>query len=205
MCIRDRTSLGAYAENSEKTLTGGVIRLHVRANSDSDDDQNLKLKVRDRILTEASYLFENQTSANDAEKIINENIDFIESMVVDEISKNGYSYPVKVHYGKSEFPQKIYKNITMPCGSYNALIVEIGSGEGHNWWCVLFPPLCFVDQTCTGISDNSKEILINSLGKDTYEMIKSDKKPGVKMRFKIYEIWTKNKQKLNAIYGQAKK
>ena len=87
----------------------------------------------------------------------------------------------------------------MPAGTYEALIVEIGSGKGENWWCVLFPPLCFVDESCTGISDKSKDILIDNLGKDAYEIIQSDKKPSVKIRFKLYEMWESNAKKLKTI------
>lgn len=180
-------------QKTEASLTNGIIRLHVRANSDSTEDQQLKLKVRDRILSDAAYLFENQTSIDDAEKIINENIELITAAAEDEIRKSGYQYSVSVRYGKNDFPEKVYKNITMPAGTYEALIVEIGSGKGQNWWCVLFPPLCFVDETCTGISEESKDILISNLGKDTYEMIQSEKKPNVKIKFKIYELWKNSK------------
>lgn len=192
-------SLVCSIQQTEAALTEGVIRLHVRANSNTDKDQALKLKVRDRIISDASYLFENQTNIKSAKKTINDNIELITAAAEDEIQKNGYNYPVSIRYGKSDFPEKIYKNITMPAGTYEALIVEIGSGKGENWWCVLFPPLCFVDESCTGISDKSKDILIDNLGKDAYEIIQSDKKPSVKIRFKLYEMWESNAKKLKTI------
>lgn len=190
---------------TDAAVKENVIRLHVRANSNSDEDQALKLKVRDRIINDASYLFEDKPNIQDAKKAINDNIELITAAASDEIQKNGYSYPVSVRYGKSDFPEKLYKNITMPAGTYEALVVEIGSGKGENWWCVLFPPLCFVDETCTGISEESKSILINTLGKDGYEMLQSDKKPNVKIRFKLYEMWENGAKKFKTITAKRNK
>lgn len=207
LCIGFFTAVSAVCtvQQTDAAVKESVIRLHVRANSNTDADQALKLKVRDRIINDAAYLFENQPNIQGAKKAINENIELITAAAADEIQKNGYDYPVSIHYGKSEFPEKLYKNITMPAGTYEALIVEIGNGKGENWWCVLFPPLCFVDETCTGISEESKSILIDTLGKDGYEMIKSDKKPNVKIRFKLYEMWENGTKKFKTMTAKRNK
>lgn len=195
-------SLMCNMQRTEAALTGGVIRLHVRANSDSADDQALKLKVRDRIIADTGKIFANETSIADARDAVGKNLEKIKKSAEDEIRKNGYNYPVRVSFGKSDFPQKIYNDITMPAGTYEALIVEIGSGEGQNWWCVLFPPLCFTGETCSAVSDKSKDILISNLGEDTYKMIKSGKEPDVKIKFKIYEVFESGKNKVRTIMAK---
>ena len=197
-------SLVCSMQKTEHALSSGIIRLHVRANSDSEADQSLKLKVRDRIISECSYLFSNKKNINDARAEILKNTEKITEIAKDEILKNGYDYPVKINFGKSDFPVKIYKNITMPAGTYEALTVEIGSAEGQNWWCVLFPPLCFVDETCTGISEESESILIDNLGKETYEMLKSGDEGDIKIRFKLYEVWENGKRKLQTLMAKLK-
>lgn len=206
LCISFFVSISvAYSmHQTESSLTNGVIRLHVRANSDSEEDQQLKLKVRDRIISECSYLFEGKRSIEDARTEITKNYDKIAQTAKNEITKNGYDYPVKINFGKSDFPSKVYKNITMPAGTYEALTVEIGNADGQNWWCVLFPPLCFVDETCSGISEESENILIDNLGKDTYEMLKSGEESNIKIRFKIYEVWENGKRKLQTLVAGLK-
>lgn len=206
LCISFFVSISAVCsmQQTESTLTNGVIRLHVRANSDSDADQQLKLRVRDRIISECSHLFRGKSDIESARTEIVRNSEKIADIAKDEIAKNGYSYPVDIKFGKSDFPTKVYKNITMPAGTYEALTVEIGSAKGQNWWCVLFPPLCFVDETCTGISEESEDILIDNLGKDTYEMLKSGENADVKIRFKIYEVWESGKRKIQTLMAKLK-
>ncbi len=178
-------SVLSTVRTTEETLANGVIRLHIRANSDSPEDQSLKLKVRDRILKEAGHLFENTASTEEARIAASGNLEQIKTIAEDEIRRNGYDYPVNIRLGKSDFPMKVYNDLSLPAGTYEALVVEIGSGEGQNWWCVMFPPLCFVDEACTELSPESEEILINNLGDDTYSML-SGGKPVIK--FKVYEM-----------------
>ena len=164
-------SLMCNMQRTEAALTGGVIRLHVRANSDSADDQALKLKVRDRIIADTGEIFANETSIADARDAVGKNLEKIKKSAEDEIRKNGYNYPVRVSFGKSDFPQKIYNDITMPAGTYEALIVEIGSGEGQNWWCVLYPNLCFMDSVRAVVPEEGKEQLKNVLTEEEYDEI----------------------------------
>lgn len=198
-------SLICSMQRTEAALTGGVLRLHVRANSDSAEDQALKLKVRDRIISDSRELFADETSISNARTLVSENLEKIKASAQDEVEKNGFDYPVSISFGKSDFPEKIYNNITMPAGTYEALIVDIGSGKGRNWWCVLFPPLCFVNETCTEISGKSEDILIDNLGKDAYELIKEGKEPSVKIRFKLYELWEDGKNKIRTVTAKGKK
>ncbi len=186
--------VSVYMDSTEAALSEGLIRLHVIANSDSEADQQLKLKVRDRILKEcASLANDSQIEAVRAD--ICTNLDYIEEIARDEIKKNGYDYAVKASYGMADFPEKRYGSITLPSGSYQALRVEIGKAEGKNWWCVLFPPLCFVDETCVSVSEESNDILRSQLGDSTYDMVTTDS-AAVEFRLKSYEIWQMSKMKL---------
>lgn len=186
--------VSVYMDSTEAALSEGLIRLHVIANSDSDDDQQLKLKVRDRILSECASLA-NDTQIEAVRADICTNLEYIEEIARDEMVKNGYDYDVRASYGMADFPEKRYGNITLPSGSYQSLRVEIGDAQGKNWWCVLFPPLCFVDETCVSVSDESNDILRSQLGNATYDMVTSDS-ASVEFRLKSYEIWQLSKMKL---------
>ena len=122
-----------------------VIRLHVLANSDSPDDQELKYKVRNKIITTFNEEFEDINNKTESSNIIIEKIHQIRCEAEEIIKEEGYNYDVDVYYGNYKFPRKIYKEIVLPEGYYDAVRIEIGRAEGSNWWCVMFPPLCFVD------------------------------------------------------------
>lgn len=184
-------------ESIQTALADNIVRLHVIANSDSEDDQNLKLKVRDRIIEQTGAIFENDETIDAVKSDVCKNIDFIEEIAKDEIAKNGYSYDVNVTFGKSDFPTKEYGSITLPAGTYDALKVQIGKAQGKNWWCVMFPPLCFVDSTKPAMCDDSLKYLKDNLSPEEYELItNSDDKLNVEIKFKIYEMWQNGRIKL---------
>lgn len=183
-------------ETTEAALAKSVIRLHVLANSDSDEDQKLKLKVRDRVINETTGIFDNNNDIACARADIEQNINKIKKIAQDEITKNGYDYPVEVSLGMSDFPTKEYGNLILPAGSYEALKIEIGSAEGQNWWCVLFPPLCFVDETCVTASGEAMESISQSVGRENSEFVSKEKSSGVELKFKAYEMWQNGKKKL---------
>lgn len=122
-----------------------LIRLHVIANSDSPEDQALKLKVRDGLLERYTEVFKAVNCAADAKDAIRENAVEIRRLAKKIIKDNGYDYDVEVELGTYSFPTKMYGKNVYPAGDYEALRIIIGSGQGANWWCVMFPPLCFVD------------------------------------------------------------
>ncbi|MGN1418917.1 MAG: stage II sporulation protein R, partial [Acutalibacteraceae bacterium] len=134
-------STASFEKDCEGVRTS-VLRLHVIANSDSQEDQALKLQVRDAILKKGRQIFGNSSTKQSAEKYIGEHTAELEEAAQAVIEENGYDYPVKVELGESYFPTKTYENVTLPAGTYDAVRVIIGSGEGKNWWCVMFPPLC---------------------------------------------------------------
>ena len=183
----------------ETALAESVIRLHVIANSDLEHDQKLKLKVRDAILEEFGNKLNTYEGINYSRAEIENNLVQIEKCAKDVIESSGYDYSVKASLGQSDFPTKTYGDVTLPAGTYEALKIEIGSAKGKNWWCVMFPPLCFVDGSCVEMPAKSEEYLKSSLGDDTYEMItKSDELP-VAFKFKAYEIWQSGKQAIKRI------
>lgn len=183
--------LSAYMDSTQAALSQGVVRLHVVANSDSEADQKLKLKVRDRILSECGAILGEGQSVDAVSADICNNMDYIKQIAQDEIEKNGYEYDVSVDFGTGDFPRKEYGNITLPEGEYQALKVNIGDASGKNWWCVLFPPLCFVDEACVSVSDDSQQILRQQLGDSVYNMITDD--GNIEFRLKTYELWQKGK------------
>ena len=146
----------AYSEDLNKGLSNNLIRLHVIANSDSPEDQALKRDVRDVIL---NYMKDKYTVTKNVEEtklLIKENLNEIQGLAAKEIQRQEKNYSVDAMFGSYPFPTKVYGDITLPAGNYEALRVVIGKGEGANWWCVLFPPLCFVDATHGTIPDSVK-------------------------------------------------
>lgn len=151
------SATGTYYINHTPNDHPGMIRLHVIANSDSKEDQALKLAVRDGILE----FMDGQDSIDDARQYINDNIDEIEQISEKIIEENGYDYPVRAKLGVSFIPQKSYEDLTLPAGNYEALKVTLGKGDGHNWWCVIFPQLCLV-----GKKDKKDKIILKSKVKE---------------------------------------
>jgi len=192
-------------EKTQTALAGSVLRLHVIANSDSAGDQALKLKVRDCIIEKTEHLFDSNGNIDAARETVLENLDTIKNCAEEEIRKNGYDYDVRVSLGTDDFPTKEYGSLVLPAGTYEALKVEIGSAKGKNWWCVLFPPLCFVDETCVTVDSESFECIKDSLSDEASEFIKKDKNNSVKKRFKAYEMWQNGKQKIAYLLGRTKK
>lgn len=197
--------LGSYSEDLNKGLADNLIRLHVIANSDSPEDQALKRQVRDIIL---GYMKEQLNSSKDIEQtkyIINKNMSKITVMAEDEIVRQGKNYNVKTTLGSYPFPTKSYGDITLPAGNYEALRVVIGKGEGANWWCVLFPPLCFVDVTHGTVPDSVKQSLKTALTDEEYGIITSadnDKEIPIKIKFKVVEFFQDSKIKFAGMFSK---
>lgn len=128
------------------TEADDCLRLHIRANSNSERDQSLKLCVRDEIVAFLTPLLEDAEKAAEAEKIISDNLSALEKLGRKTLAENGETYPVKAEIRTEYFPTKSYGEAVFDGGEYRAVIIELGSGEGDNWWCVAYPPLCFVGE-----------------------------------------------------------
>lgn len=180
----------SYAETTGSDIADSVVRLHIVANSNSVGDQELKIKVRDRILAETSQVFKDTTTAQDALSKARQHSELIKQIALDEIRQNGFDYDVSVSVGKSAFPTKTYGDIILPSGKYNAVKVKIGNGSGENWWCVLYPPLCFTSGVLS-VSDDAKTNLKENLSPSSYELITKspDSSIPVEIKFRIVEVF----------------
>lgn len=163
--------MGAFASECD-SLSEKVLRLHVIAKSDSEYDQALKLKVRDSVL--ALDFLNNAKNKNEATQLVKNNLDLIKKTAEDTLFKNGCNDSVSVEIVRMLFPLKRYDNFTMPGGIYDALRITVGEGEGKNWWCVMFPPLCYGACIESETLSGSEELLENS--------------PQFEVRFKIVEL-----------------
>lgn len=171
-----------------------LIRFHVIANSDTDEDQELKLKVRDAVIAYLQPKLIESTSIAQSEEIIKNEYDELGKISKNIICKNGYNYDVKVGIKNSTFPTKQYSSVILPAGEYKALKIVIGKGQGKNWWCVMFPPLCFVDEANGVIDKATDKKLKEVLTEDEYKLItqKTQKDMNkMKVKFKVVEILDK--------------
>ena len=185
-------SAQSYATAISNNLSTAVFRLHVLANSNSEEDQNLKLKVRDSLLNYMNGLCSNCSTKQEAISIANEHKDDFQKIAEQTIKENGYDYTAKINIDNFYFPTKNYVDISLPAGYYDALRVEIGEAKGKNWWCVMFPSLCFIDVSSGVVDDNAKENLQDNLQKESYDIISDSKKPDIKLKFKLIEVFAEN-------------
>jgi stage II sporulation protein R len=168
-----------------------LIRFHVIANSDSDEDQNLKLKVRDAVIDYLQPKLELSSSIEESETIIKSEYKKLENISKNIVLENGYKYDISVGIDYSTFPTKQYSNVVLPAGEYKALRIIIGEGKGKNWWCVMFPPLCFVDEQSSIIDTDTDKKLREVLTEEEYALIAQNNKKQVnkvEVKFKIVEI-----------------
>ncbi len=140
----------------EEELYNNIIRFHVLANSDSSEDQELKLKVRDSVTQYTTKLLSDCTSINEAKDIISDNKEEITSIAQKVITQNGYNYTVTFETGYENYPRRTYGKYSFPAGNYYSLRLKIGNAEGRNWWCVLFPPMCLGSATVEKYDDDSE-------------------------------------------------
>ncbi|MEW8994742.1 stage II sporulation protein R [Clostridium sp.] len=173
---------------STEDISGKLIRFHVIANSDSEKDQSLKLKVRDKVLEYVQPLLKDSKSIEESREILNKENEKILEIARVVIKENGYDYSVESTLGKENFPVKTYGNITLPQGEYEAYRIIIGTGEGQNWWCVMFPPICFVDITKGEVAyEETEEEMKKVLDDEEFNMVDNTNSKNINSE-KIEEI-----------------
>lgn len=172
--------------HGERDIYDTVVRLHVLANSDTEEDQALKLMVRDGVLEAATPLVEGCTTQAEAVEALTTHLPELEAAALAVMESEGYDYPVTVLLGEEDYPTRTYESCAFPAGTYVSLRVLIGSGEGQNWWCCLFPPLCL--SAATAKQDNEDAFIQVGLTKDQYGIITETGKTKYKVRFKILEV-----------------
>ena len=182
----------SYVQAVSTDISNSVFRLHVIANSNSDEDQSLKYKVRDNLLEYMNNICSNCSSKEEAIELVTEHQEEFKQVALETIKNEGYSYDIKINIGNFEFPTKQYGDISLPAGYYDALRVEIGKAEGRNWWCVMFPSLCFIDVSSGIVPEESKEELQNVLSDEEYSIISDNSNSEIKLKFKLIEFFTNN-------------
>lgn len=168
----------------------GIIRFHVRANSDSKDDQELKMAVKEDVVTMLKPMLEKCNNVEQSRNLIVSNLQNIYTTAVNTMIEQGYDYDIKVYLTEEEFPAKTYGDLTFPEGSYQALRIDIGEAKGHNWWCVMYPPLCFIDESTAVVTEDGKELLKKNLTDEEYRRLFANPEVEVKPASKLYE-WLK--------------
>lgn len=161
-------------------ISDEVFRLHILANSDSDFDQNLKLKIRDKVLCFTQSLFESAKSKEEAEKVISENLQSLADVAYAEVLNNGFDYSVKAEITNMYFSTRYYDNYTLPSGMYDALRITIGEGKGHNWWCVMYPSICISSESEK--DSKAREVF----DQKQYDIVKNEQ---YQYKFKIVELF----------------
>ena len=189
LCIFILISAISYVDAVSSDIADSVFRLHVIANSDSVEDQNLKYKVRDKVLEYMNSLSKDCSSKEEVIQIANKHQNDFYNIAKQVIEENGYNYDVKINIGKFDFPTKYYGDISFPSGFYDALRIEIGEASGQNWWCVMFPPLCFVDVTSGIVPEESKSLMQDSLSDEEYHIISDQKSPDIQFKFSLIEMF----------------
>ena len=180
----------SYATNISEGLSENIFRLHILANSDSEEDQALKLKVRDAILAYMETLTEDIADKQAVIELSKAHAEDFREIAQKVIQENGYHDSVNIEIGNFYFPTKYYGNISLPAGNYDALKIEIGEAKGQNWWCSLFPPLCFVSVSSGVVEQEGEEYLKENLSEEEFAIV-SNASSAVEFKFKIVEMFQK--------------
>ena len=193
-----------YSERVNEEIANGVIRLHIIANSDSPEDQALKCKVRDNILDymrdKGDQCFDGYNNLKVDDKLLAE----LKKLASETVRLDGRPYEIKTMFVRFAFPTKVYGDLSFPAGYYNAVRVVIGSGEGKNWWCVMFPPLCMMNATTGKLTDDSKLLLRNSIGQEDFSILSNGSQDGntqINVKFKVVEMFQSFKIGFSKFFG----
>lgn len=179
---------GVLSLQEQDALERKMIRLHVIANSDTADDQALKLQVRDAVLARATDILEQSRDMADAEEQLRRALPRLEQMAREKVAEEGYRYAVSARLEQTEFPTREYDGFSLPAGEYLALRVVIGEGAGQNWWCVVFPPLCTATAT-----DWEETAIAAGLGEEDLSLI-TEEHQGYVLKFRSLELWESLRQ-----------
>lgn len=181
-----------YSDSVQADLADNLVRLHIIANSDSDADQAVKLAVRDRIIEEEKQNFAAASEKEDCREKIKNNLSHFEEIANEVLKEKGFSYKAHAEYGVFDFPMKRYEGMVLPAGGYEGMRLVLGSGSGQNWWCVMFPPLCFTEGSTGGLDAEGEQQLKDSLEGESYDVITGQE---IVVKFKVVEVVQELKQK----------
>lgn len=175
----------ARGRAAEEKLAQEVLRFHVLANSDSSEDQKVKMQVKESVISYLEEALKGQKTRKATKEYVEEHLESIRILAEETVRKAGSDASVTAELVTDEFPEKHYGDVTFPAGTYEALRIIIGEGEGHNWWCCLYPKLCFIDAVQAKVPEEGKESLAQVLDEDAYDMITST--TNIKIRWFFFE------------------
>ena len=179
-----------YASDVQEEIAAEILRFHVLAHSDDHAEQELKLLVRDAILAHYGHVLTDVENRFASIELIRLELADIEGIAAQVVAQNGFDHDVRAGLTSQFFPTRSYGAIRLPPGMYDALTIRIGDAIGENWWCVVFPPLCFVDEAQTELSQQTHDQLAELLSYSAYELIsQSESSSGVRVRFAVVEWW----------------
>ncbi len=187
----------SYVNAVSTDIEQSVFRLHVIANSDSKEDQDLKYKVRDNLIEYMNTICKDAKNKEEAISIANLHLEDFKQIAEKTIKENGYSYSANIEIGNFSFPTKDYGDVSLPAGYYDALRVKIGNAQGQNWWCVMFPPLCFVNVSSGIVPEESKELMKQELNDEEYSIVTKEDSSEIKFKIGLIE-WFMNNDLLTA-------
>lgn len=179
-------SVISFSATAEE-IRNDVLRLHVIAASDSEEDQKLKLEVRDAVLDAGAEIFDGSVNVKNAVAKISPQINILTESARKVIKEHGFDYSVEITVDEEYFTTRTYKSVTLPAGEYLSLIVRIGEGEGKNWWCVMFPPMCLS-------AADEEDVLKSVLSDNEIKLVTSS--PKFEPRFKVIEIFENIKSRI---------
>ena len=182
--------LGALPIHGEGEIYDTVVRLHVLANSDTEEDQSLKLKVRDAIILTLDGQLEGCRTQDEAKEKIESLMPMIQETAERTVREEGYDYSINIELGLEDYPTRKYESCAFPAGEYTSLRILIGEGEGQNWWCCLFPPLCLSSSSQLSREQNEDAFISVGLTGEQYKVITQTDTPKYKARFKILEVFS---------------
>ena len=187
--LNTRQALGITEENVVEDISEKLIRFHVLANSDSYIDQDLKLRVKDEVLKYISPILNESQSLEESREILKREDKNIIKIAEDYIKSQGFDYTVETTLTRENFPVKEYGNIVLPQGEYEAYRILIGEGKGQNWWCVMFPPLCFIDVTKGQVAyDETEKKMKDVLSEEEFKSV-NKKENNVKFELKVIDLF----------------
>ena len=181
-------NITSYSKDIKQGLAENFFRLHIIANSNSSIDQELKLKVRDSVLEYINEEIPNNLSKDEVIIEVRNKLPDIKLIAESVIKSYNLNYNINLEINNFYFPTKHYYNLSLPAGYYDALKISIGNAQGENWWCSLFPPLCFIDMSSGKITEDSKNNLKSSLSNEEFEIINKSN-PSIKLKFKLLELF----------------
>lgn len=193
-----------YGSAAQSKIADSVVRLHIVANSDSDSDQAIKLKVRDAILENMKEKYPDGATKEEAANYLKNSLDEIEGIASEVLSENGSNDLVNAKYGVYPFPTKEYDEFALPAGEYEAVRVELGSAKGENWWCIMFPPLCVADESSLKFDEEAMSQLKEEIGAGNFQLITDITGKGnapIKIKFRIVEIIASSKIRLAELFN----